>query len=36
MEAMDFLHEAHIEDIGLITEPKVDPNAPTPTGSGGN
>jgi len=28
MEAMDFLHEAHIEDIGLITEPKVDPNAP--------
>jgi biopolymer transport protein ExbD len=26
MEAMDFLHEAQIEDIGLITDPKRDPN----------
>ena len=26
MEAMDYLHEAQIEDIGLITEPKIDPN----------
>ena len=25
MEAMDALHEAEIEDIGLITEPKQDP-----------
>ena len=32
MEAMDYLHEANIEDIGLITEPKKDPNAP----AGGN
>ena len=24
MEAMDYLHEAQIEDIGLITEPKKD------------
>ena len=32
MEAMDYLHEANIEDIGLITEPKKDPNAPV----GGN
>ncbi|HJR59393.1 MAG TPA: biopolymer transporter ExbD [Vicinamibacterales bacterium] len=32
MEAMDYLHEAQIEDIGLITEPKKDPNAPV----GGN
>jgi biopolymer transport protein ExbD len=31
MEAMDYLHEAQIEDIGLITEPK-DPNKPV----GGN
>ena len=28
MEAMDYLHEAQIEDIGLITEPKIDPNKP--------
>ena len=27
MEAMDYLHEAQIEDIGLITDPKKDPNA---------
>ena len=27
MEAMDFLHEAQIEDIGLVTEPKKDPQA---------
>ena len=32
MEAMDYLHEAQIEDIGLITEPKKDANAPV----GGN
>ena len=32
MEAMDYLHEANIEDIGLITEVKKDPNAP----AGGN
>ena len=32
MEAMDYLHEAQIEDIGLITEAKKDPNAP----AGGN
>jgi biopolymer transport protein TolR len=32
MEAMDYLHDANIEDIGLITEPKKDPNAP----AGGN
>jgi biopolymer transport protein ExbD len=32
MEAMDYLHEAQIEDIGLITEPKKDPNKPV----GGN
>ena len=32
MEAMDSLHEAEIEDIGLITEPKKNPNAP----AGGN
>ncbi len=24
MQAMDFLHEAQIEDIGLITDPKLD------------
>ena len=27
MEAMDYLHEAQIEDIGLITDPRPDPNA---------
>jgi biopolymer transport protein TolR len=32
MEAMDYLHEAQIEDIGLITDPKPDPNKP----QGGN
>jgi biopolymer transport protein ExbD len=32
MEAMDSLHAAEIEDIGLITEPKKNPNAP----AGGN
>jgi biopolymer transport protein ExbD len=32
MEAMDYLHEAQIEDIGLITDPKKDPNDP----AGGN
>jgi biopolymer transport protein TolR len=32
MEAMDSLHEAQIEDIGLITEPKKDANKP----AGGN
>jgi biopolymer transport protein TolR len=32
MEAMDYLHEAQIEDIGLITEAKKDPNKP----AGGN
>ncbi|HVJ27229.1 MAG TPA: biopolymer transporter ExbD [Vicinamibacterales bacterium] len=32
MEAMDYLHEAEIEDIGLITEAKKDPNKP----AGGN
>jgi len=32
MEAMDSLHAAQIEDIGLITEPKKNPNAP----AGGN
>ena len=35
MQAMDFLHEAQIEDIGLITDPKTDPNKP-PAGQGGN
>ena len=35
MQAMDYLHEAQIEDIGLITDPKTDPNKP-PTGQGGN
>ena len=34
MQAMDFLHEAKIEDIGLITDPKTDPNKPQ--GVGGN
>jgi biopolymer transport protein ExbD len=28
MQAMDYLHEAKIEDIGLITDPKNDPNKP--------
>jgi len=32
MEAMDFLHEAQIEDIGLITEPKKGSTQP----AGGN
>ena len=33
MAAMDDLRKAGIEDIGLITDPKVDPNAPQqPTG----
>jgi len=32
MAAMDDLRKAGIEDIGLITDPKVDPNAPPPTG----
>ena len=27
MEAMDYLHEAQIEDIGLITDKKPDPKA---------
>ena len=40
MQAMDYLHDAQIEDIGLITDPKADPNNPqrtTPgTGQGGN
>ena len=35
MQAMDYLHEAQIEDIGLITDPKADPNKP-PTAPGGN
>ena len=35
MQAMDYLHEAQIEDIGLITDPKADPNKP-PQGQGGN
>jgi len=34
MQAMDFLHDAQIEDIGLITDPKTDPNKPQ--GQGGN
>ena len=34
MSAMDFLHDAQIEDIGLITDNKVDPNKPQ--GQGGN
>ena len=37
MQAMDYLHEAQIEDIGLITDPKADPNKPEgATGNGGN
>jgi biopolymer transport protein ExbD len=35
MQAMDYLHEAQIEDIGLITDPKTDPNKPPPA-QGGN
>lgn len=35
MQAMDYLHEAQIEDIGLITDPKTDPNKPAPP-QGGN
>ena len=34
MAAMDDLRKAGIEDIGLITDPKVDPNAP-PQSAGG-
>ncbi len=37
MQAMDYLHDAQIEDIGLITDPKADPNKPQGTGGqGGN
>ena len=36
MQAMDYLHEAQIEDIGLITDPKADPNNPQGTAHGGN
>jgi biopolymer transport protein TolR len=32
MAAMDDLRKAGIEDIGLITDPKVDPNEPKPVG----
>src|SRR5262249_35302042 len=32
MAAMDDLRKAGIEDIGLITDPKVDPNAPKQVG----
>ncbi len=32
MAAMDDLRKAGIEDIGLITDPKVDPNAPATAG----
>jgi biopolymer transport protein TolR len=32
MAAMDDLRKAGIEDIGLITDPKVDPNAPASAG----
>ena len=32
MEAMDYLHEAEIEDIGLITDPRPDDKKP----QGGN
>ena len=35
MQAMDYLHEAQIEDIGLITDPKADPNKPAQP-QGGN
>ena len=34
MQAMDYLHEAQIEDIGLITDNKPDPKKPQ--GQGGN
>ena len=34
MQAMDYLHDAQIEDIGLITDNKPDPNKPQ--GQGGN
>src|SRR5688572_27502368 len=36
MQAMDYLHDAQIEDIGLITDPKADPNKPQGNGQGGN
>jgi biopolymer transport protein ExbD len=36
MQAMDYLHEAQIEDIGLITDPKADPNKPQTQARGGN
>jgi biopolymer transport protein TolR len=36
MQAMDYLHEAQIEDIGLITDPKADPNKPQTPAQGGN
>ena len=32
MQAMDYLHDAQIEDIGLITDPKTDPNKPPAQG----
>jgi biopolymer transport protein TolR len=35
MSAMDDLRKAGIEDIGLITDPKVDPNAPATPPVGG-
>ncbi len=35
MAAMDDLRKAGIEDIGLITDPKVDPNAPVTPPVGG-
>ena len=35
MSAMDDLRKAGIEDIGLITDPKVDPNAPQTPPVGG-
>jgi biopolymer transport protein TolR len=35
MAAMDDLRKAGIEDIGLITDPKVDPNAPPTPPVGG-
>ena len=36
MRAMDYLHEAQIEDMGLITDPKADANNPQGTTQGGN
>ena len=36
MEAMDYLHEAQIEDIGLITDPDPKANPNKPQGQGGN